>query len=206
MSLADLQATLQVAASISFVFNSADCNKDVSGSWAPGNAASFFGLWTGSWCGFRIAAKFAASTISISITFDHVAVVKVIPGAWYSSGLLQQALATKASPPWSNPAGWNTYFGADGSLNYAIGAVVAVDGISLTLTTDVDFTEEEQDVIQSQAAMGYWPLYCPQSTAAVKTGVVFEPGKTTITITTPSGISVLLGYNVFKVNQYLGAG
>jgi len=200
----DLTTTLPASPSVEFLFNSIDGNPDVSNSWVPGNDPEFFGLWTGSWCGFPINKKFAGSTISISVRFEHVAVVTVTPGAWYNSGLLHLALASKSVPPWDSTTGWDTYFGEDGTLNYAIGSVVAVDGITLSLTSDADFTSEEQAVIKSQVAMGYWPMYCRQKLPVIKNEIYFESGKMLITCYSAPGNPVIIGNNVLKINQYLG--
>jgi len=200
----DLTTTLQASPSVEFLFNSKDGNPDVSNSWVPGNDPEFFGLWTGSWCGFNINKKFALSTNSISLRFEHVAVVTVTPGAWYNSGLLHLAQASKSIPPWSSTTGWDTYFGQDGTLNYAIGSVVAVDGITLSFTSDADFSSEEQAVIKSQVAMGYWPMYCRQKLPVIKNEIYFESGKMLITCYSAPGNPVLIGNNVLKINQYLG--
>lgn len=205
-SFADLITTLQASPAADFSFSSENDNPDVSNSWVPGNDPDFFGLWTGSWCGFPINKKFAQSTISIAVQFEHFTVVTVTPGAWYNSGLLHLALASKSVPPWGSSTGWNTYFGQNGTLNYATGSVVAVDGISLSLTADADFTSEEQAVIKAQVAMGYWPIYCQQRSAVVTNEVSFEPGKMTINSHTESGNPVIIGNNVFTINQYLGGG
>ncbi|WP_143774466.1 hypothetical protein [Niastella vici] len=200
----DLITTLQAAPPADLLFTSMNGNPDVSNSWVPGIDPAFFGLWTGSWCGFLLNKKFAQSAVTLSIRFEHYAVVTVTPGAWYNSGLLHLALASKSVPPWSSSAGWEKYFSLGGTLNFAIGSVLAVDGISLTLTADADFTSEEQAVITSFVEMGYWPLYCQQKIRAIKNELSFERGKMTISCHTVAGNPVLIGNNVFKINQYLG--
>ncbi|HEX6427104.1 MAG TPA: hypothetical protein VF008_05435 [Niastella sp.] len=203
-SLSDLTTTLQASPSADFLFDSKDSNPDVSKSWVPGIDPNFFGIWTGSWCGYRLNKKMALSAISVSVRFEHFSVVTITPGAWYNSGLLHLALASKSVPPWDTNTGWDTYFGTDGTLNYAIGSVLAVDGLSLTLTSDADFTNEEQSVIKSQVEMGYWPIYCPQKSAVITNDISFEPGKMTITCQSKPGNPILMGNNVFTISQYLG--
>jgi hypothetical protein len=204
--LSDVMTTLQASAPADFLFTSTNGNPDVSNSWVPGNDPNFFGLWTGSWCGFSINKKWAQSAISMSVQFEHFSVVPVTPGAWYNSGLLHFALASNSVPPWNSNIGWETYFGIDGTLNYAIGSVVAVDGISLSLMSDADFTSEEQAVIRSQVELGYWPLYCPRRSAVITNEISFESGKMTITCHSKPENPILLGNNVFKISEYLGGG
>ena len=205
-SFPDLITTLQASPSADLSFASMNGNQNVSNSWVPGNDPNFFGLWTGSWCGFPVNKKFAQSAISIAVQFEHFSVVTITPGAWYNSALLHLALASKSVPPWGSNTAWDTYFGQYGTLNYAAGSVVAVDGISLTLTSDADFTSEEQDVIKSQVAMGYWPVYCQQRSTVITNEISFEPGKMTIHCHTDPGHPVLIGSNVFTIDQYLGGG
>jgi hypothetical protein len=203
-SLAGLTTTLQASPATNFSFSTSDANPDVSNSWVPGNDPSFFGIYTGSWCGFLINQKFAQSSITMSVAFEHFAVVTVTPGDWYNSGLLNLALASKSTPPWTSATGWEPYFGDNGSFNYAIGAVLAVDGISLTLTSDAAFTSEEQAIIKSQPGAGYWPLYGGQLSPIITNEISFNSGGMTIKCNTESGHPIIIGNNVVKINQYLG--
>ncbi|WP_205513571.1 hypothetical protein [Longitalea arenae] len=201
---ADLISTLQASPSVAFEWNSINGKPDVSNTWVPANDPNLFGLWTGSWCGFLLNQKFAQHPISIAACFEHVSVVAVTPGPWYHAGLLHLALASRSVPPWNSAAGWDKYFGQDGSLNYAIGAVVAVDGISLTIYSDAAFAPEEQALIGSQVHMGYWPMYCPQTSAVVRNELTFDGGKMTIRCQSAPGKPVIIGGNVFRIGQYLG--
>jgi hypothetical protein len=203
-ALPDLMATLQAAPPATILFTSANGNPDVSGSWVPGNDPNLFGMWTGSWCGFLINKKFSQSAISVSLQFDHYSVVSVTPGAWYNSGLLHLALVSKSTPPWSSSTEWDTCFGQNGTLNYAIGSVLIVDGLSLTLTCEADFTSDEQSMIKSQVEMGFWPLYARQIDSIITNGISFGPGKMTITCQSVPGNPIVMGNNVFRINQYLG--
>jgi hypothetical protein len=204
-SLSDLQSTLQASPATGFSFNSLNLNPDLSASSRPIYDPCFFGLWTGSYAGFHVSKKFAGSSIAVSIRFEHFSVVTVTPGSWYHSSLLQLARTSKSTPPWTDPLLWEKYFGESGTLQHAIGSVLAVDGISLNLTADTDFTAEEQWAIKTQVEMGYWPLYYPQRPLAGTNTVTFEPGKMTIQIESKPGNPVILGANVLGINYYLGS-
>ncbi|WP_207512954.1 hypothetical protein [Longitalea luteola] len=200
----ELFTILQVSPPIEFSFTCANGNPDVSNSWVTANDPNLFGMWTGSWCGFLINKKFAQSNISVSARFEQAAVVTITPGAWYDSGVLHLALASTSVPPWNSITAWDTWFGQDGVLNYAMGSVLAVDGLSLTLTSDAAFTSQEQAVLQSQASMGFWPMYCPSKPAVIKNRVSFDAGKMTITCQAAPGNPILIGGNVVRIGQYLG--
>jgi hypothetical protein len=81
-----------------------------------------------------------------------------------------------------------------------------VDGISLTLTSDADFTSEEQAIIKSQCGAGYWPLYGGQLSPIITNEISFDSGKLTIKCNSEPGHPILPGNNVFKINQHLGGG
>lgn len=202
LSFSDLVTALQASPSTSFTFDSGTCNPDVSNSWVPGNDPVFFGLYIGSKCERQLSKKFLESVIAVTVQFEHFAVIPVTPGAWYNSGLLHLAFASPSAPPWKGNTNWNDFFGANGTLNYALGSVVAVDGISLTLTSDADFTSEEQAIITSQ--LGYWPMYGQQEKGIITTDVSFDPGTMTIYYNVAPGNPVIIGNNVFAIGQYLG--
>jgi hypothetical protein len=203
-SLSALIATLQASPSTQFTWSSSDADPNVASSWVPGIDPSLFGIYTGSWCEFLINQKFAQSSITVSVTSAHFALVSITPGDWYNSGLLNLALTSPSTPPWSSATGWAGYFGANGTFPYAIGAVLAVDGISLTLTSDAEFTGEEQAIIKSQPGAGYWPLYGTQRSPVITNEIYFDPGNLTIKCNSEPGHPVLLGNNVFKITRYLG--
>ena len=204
-SLSALNATLQASPSTQFTYTSSDADPHVANScWVPGNDPSLFGIYTGSWCGFLINQKFAQSSITVSVTLEHFALVSVTPGDWYNSGLLNLALTSASAPPWSSATEWEGYFGAHGTFTYAIGAVLAVDGISLTLTSDADFTSEEQAIIKSQSGAGYWPLYGGQLSSIITNEISFDSGNLTIKCNSEPGNPILIGNNAVKINQYLG--
>ena len=203
-SLSALNATLQASPSTQFTWSSSDADDNVANSWVPGNDPSLFGIYTGSWGGFLINQKFAQSSITVSVTLEHFALVSVTPGNWYNSGFLNLARSSPSAPSWSSATGWEDYFGANGTFTYATGAVLAADGLSLTLTSDADFTGEEQAIIKSQQGAGYWPLYGGQLSPIITNEISFAPGNVTIKCNSEPGHPILIGNNVVKINQYLG--
>ena len=205
-SVSDLKNTLRACSGTSFSFDSTNDNPDVSNSWVPGDDPNLFGVWTGSSAAFHVSRKFALSKITVSVQFDHFATVTVTPGPWYNSALLHQAWASQDTPPWIDSADWQTYFGDTGSFTHAAGSLVAADGITLTLTSDADFTASEQAVIKGLAAMGDWPVYCPISSAVLSNSVTISPGSLKISFKSAPGNPVVLGLNVFDIRSYVGAG
>lgn len=205
-SFSDLQNTLSASTGTSFSFDSTNDDPDVSNSWVPGDDPNYFGIWTGSSAVFHISRKFASSRITVSIQFDHFATVSVTPGQWYNSALLHQAWASQSTPPWIDNSDWQTYFGASGSFTHAVGSLLAADGITLTLTSDADFTPSEQTLIKGLVAAGDWPVYCPITSPAISNSITTGPGSMTIQFKSAPGNPVVLGFNVFDIRSYVGAG
>jgi hypothetical protein len=205
-SFSDLKNTLRASSGASFSFDSANDNPDVSNSWVPGDDPNYFGIWTGSSAAFHVSRKFALSKITVSVQFDHYATVPVTPGSWYNSSLLHQAWVSESTPPWIDSANWLAYFGENGSFTYAIGSLLAADGITLTLTSDADFTTAEQAMIQGLAAMGDWPVYCPVSSAVLSNSIATSAGSLKIRFKSAPGNPVILGFNAFDIRSYLGGG
>jgi hypothetical protein len=205
-SFSDLKNTLKASPGAHFSFDSTNDDPDVSHSWVPGDDPNYFGIWTGSSAAFHVSRKFALSKITVSVQFDHFAAVAVTPGEWYSSSLLHQAWAAQSTPPWIDSTDWQTHFGVTGGLTHAVGSIVAADGITLTLTSDAGFTAAEQAIIKGLAAMGDWPVYCPVSSAFLSNSITTGPDSTTIRFKSAPGNPVILGFNVFDIRSYLGAG
>jgi hypothetical protein len=203
-SFSSLKANLAASSSANFSFDSKNDDPNVSSSWVPGYDPNIFGIWTGSWCGFEMNKTFSESTVTIAASFKHFAVVPITPGAWYNSGVFHLALVSESSPPWAIDADWDKYFGENGTLNYVNGSVVAVDGIALTLTSDADFSVEEQYIIKAFVGLGYWPLYCPQQTSSITNTITFENGKMSIELQSEPSNPIIIGNNVLSVRQYLG--
>ena len=206
LSFSDLKSTLNASPGTSFTFDSASDDPDVSDSWVPGNDPNYFGIWTGSAAAFQVSRKFALSKITVSARFDHFATVTVTPGEWYSSSLLHLAWASQSTPPWIDSADWQANFGDAGSFTHAVGSLIAADGITLTLTSDAEFTAAELAIIKGLVAMGDWPVYCPVSSKVLSNGIATRPGSLTITFKSAPGNPVVLGFNVFDIRSYVGAG
>lgn len=205
-TFSDLKNTLRASSGASFSFDSTHDDPDVSNSWVPGDDPNYFGIWTGSSAAFHVSRKFALSKITVSVQFDHVATVAVTPGQWYNSFLLHQAWASPCTPPWIDSADWQAYFGATGSFTHAVGSLFAADGITLTLTSDADFTPAEQVIIKGLAAVGDWPVYCPISSSVFSNSIATGPGSLVIRFKSAPGNPVILGLNVFDIRSYVGAG
>ncbi|HEU4326468.1 MAG TPA: hypothetical protein VFS21_25225 [Roseiflexaceae bacterium] len=203
---ATLAETVQNASGAGLLFDSDRCSGDVSGTWAAGAQLDLMGLWTGSDPLESISQTFASSRIAIAGQLSHVLAWTATPGGWYSSGLLNLAYSTSASPPWPQDAdpSWEDAFGPGGSMLYFIASVLVGDGLNLQLTSGATFCASDQQIISAHAGQGLWPFYTPTG-PAVTTTVAFDgDGHLTITTICKQGHPFILGAVVLPVAQYLG--
>jgi len=206
-SFADLLQTLKVSSGRNVSFDSSRASGDVSNTWTGGVDFGVDGLWTGSGSSLRLSRKFAASNITVSAQFQAYAQWTAVPGAWYSSSLLNLAYSSQATPPWvanANPS-WNDLFGPDGSMLRALASIVVMDGSNTTITSDAVFGTADQQTILDGAPLGFWPFYAPTLGGAVSNSVSFAgTGGVEIEIVTQPGNPLVIGANVLGIAQFLG--
>jgi len=206
-SFADLLQTLKVSSGRNVSFDSTRASGDVSNTWTGGVDFGVDGLWTGSGSSLRLSRKFAASNITASAQFQSYAQWTAVPGAWYSSSLLNLAYSSQATPPWvanANPS-WSDLFGPDGSMPRALASIVVVDGSNTTITSDAVFGAADQQTILDGAPLGFWPFYVPTLDGSVSNSVSFSgTGGAEIEIVSQPGHPLVIGANVLGIAQFLG--
>ena len=74
------------------------------------------------------------------------------------------------------------------------------------LRHNAGFTAAELAIIKGLVAMGDWPVYCPVSSKVLSNEITTGPGSLTITFKSARGNPVVLGFNVFDIRSYVGAG
>ncbi|WP_137937951.1 hypothetical protein [Chitinivorax sp. B] len=197
------------APSATVLFDSMAASSDVSNTWAKGVDFGVPGLWAGSSPHSRISRGFAASHVRAQLNLHAVSVWTSPPGAWYSSMMLHLAYSSQSSPPWPADAfpNWQDEFGADGALPDAVGSLLIVNGLTLTVTTSHRFPAVDQLLINDNVQRGTWPLFSPNQSGVVSNQAEFDnDGLLTLTTTVATGHPVVLGANVLAINSYLGHG
>jgi hypothetical protein len=206
-SYADLIQTLKASSGRDVSFDSSRTSGDVRNTWTGGVDIGVDGLWAGSGTNARLSRKFAASRVTVSAQFRAYAQWTAVPGAWYSSSLLNVAHSSQATPPWvanADPS-WNDLFGPGGSMVRALASIVVVDGTNITITSDAVFSATDQQVILDCAPLGFWPFYVPTLGGSVSNLVSFgSSGGMEIEIVTQPGNPLVIGANVLGIAQFLG--
>jgi hypothetical protein len=181
-----------------------------TGSSNDGSAESIrpriYGLWAGASSASFLSRRFAASHVTVSAAFQAYTVWGSIPGAWYNSSLLNTAYSTQSSPPWPpNPdPTWNDLFGPGGSMRQLIASLLVADALTVTVTSDATYTDDDQQEILDNTSQGMWPFFVPSGENVTNT--VSFPGASGMQIdtATQSGNPIVIGAIVLGIAQYLG--
>lgn len=207
-SYASLATTVDCAPGTTLSFDSATADRNVAGTWTGGANFGVHGLWTGSDADDHRARVFAAARVTVSCALQHFTLWTCTPGAWYSSSLLNLAYTNQGPPVWppGASADWASTFGEKGTMLYLLGALLVVDGVTVTVTSAASFRPADQRTIAAQSASGLWPFYAASAPGAVSNSVDFdEPsGALTISTTLQPGHPAVLGGNVLSIAAYLG--
>jgi hypothetical protein len=177
-------------------FDSSAVDADVSNTWAGGQQIGLQGLWTGCKPDHPLSLAFAANRVRLSASIQSFTPWMVVPGGWYSSGLLNVAYSQAANFPQA--------FGPCGRLLFLISSLEIADGLHFKLTSDASFSADDRAAIQANAGRGMWPFYLP-SGDRVRNTVSFDHscGMMLETSTAP-GHPFVLGGTVLGIDQYLG--
>lgn len=161
-TLNDVKKSLNASSSKTIIMDSKSTDSNVDDTWTKGVDSCDFGLWADSSKSSLLNEKFSNSHVNVSIKFQKSTTLSFSPGVWYNSGLLHMAyVANQEQIPWpSNPnPSWNSLFGNKGTMNYLTLASTIVDGISFKLTSEANFTKDEQYRIIENLENGIWPIY-----------------------------------------------
>lgn len=192
-----LVATLALSPGVVFEFDSATTSADVTHAWAEDAGPAIFGLWQGLDSAHPVSARFAASTVAVAGGCEAYAVWTAVPGPWYDSATLNRYFSTPTTPRWED------FFGVDGRLLRAVGALFVLDGVRLTVVSDARFSPAEQALVREHVADGVWPLFAADD-GSTTNAVTFAEEGMTLSTTVPAGNPVVLGRTVLDIARYLG--
>lgn len=205
---ADLLNTLQRSFARNISFDSNNISPDVNNTWTEGINVDLKGLWNGASPNNELSCKFAASKITVNARFRFAQWVST-PGQWYTSAIFGIAYNNQGTPPWLENAdpSWQQTFGLYGSMLRLSPALLVIDELEATVTSDATYSSIEQDIITSYTKNGLWPFYTPSSTSitnAVTFDCLDDFSGMTITTIAQAKNPLVLGANVLSVGRYLG--
>ncbi|MCS3532942.1 hypothetical protein [Chryseobacterium sp. JUb7] len=220
-TIADLNSAIQSAPAKSFGMSSDTESRDVSHTWAEGSTSVLFDIFSfGGGASYDSLSEQATSAgVSIDAKFQHVLTLPGAPLAktstdpilgqytpWYNSAAFSRAFGTQDNTVWKNGVpSWATTFGPNGNMQRAATALVIVDGIDITMTSNTSYSSSDQEVIRARASAGFWPFFSANGSGGSETSVSFsDSGAMTVHITSPAGNPQLLGVLVSNMKDILG--
>lgn len=202
-----LMSQLSAAPSREFDFDSQSMDSNVENSWTSGSNSGFFGLWGGSSSESNASKTFASDRVQLSAAFQNVLNFISTPGDWYTSSAMALAYGNESGPPWdpNKPQSWENFFGSNGLLpRFAVNLIVA-NGMDIAVTSQAEFSSEEQQEIRENSSKGLWPFYSGSNGSTSSTKAEFDAsGSMTVRITSVPGNPIVIGCSVLPVEQYVG--
>jgi hypothetical protein len=208
-----LRAQLAVAPSRSFSYQQSNSSSNVSNTWAQGATSVFFGVYRSDSHTSHISTVFSENEIELSGSFGHVFTFSPVPGEWFSSAGTKIAFDSEgASPPWKDDTDdpppltdWTSMFDPnEGGLARFTSSLIIADSMNITFRSLANFTVDAQTEIRQNKGGGLWPFYSKDSESGIDTEFSFsDGGEMTVTVMSQPGIPIVLGANVFTVQDYL---
>lgn len=218
----NLNSALASAPKKTFSMDSKTQSSEVKHTWAGGNTSFFFDIFSfGGGASYdKLSQKVTTSGLNIDVTYDHVTTFAAGPlnqastspvlkdySPWYLSAALALAYQTKDNTVWS-PTGrtsWEKEFGENGTFQRTASSIVAVNGITSTMTSTATFDKSEQETIKGAAKAGIWPFFNISGSGGSETTVTFsDEGTFTIKTTLPLGNPQIIGVLQSPMSKQFG--
>jgi len=215
------QTQIDEAPGGSVTLNSGTQSSNVQNTWANGNADGFFNVFFGGGSGSYSdqTVELAAAAIEMSIEFTHIATVAVTPlasgtqtdgpttyPAWYVASALGTAYENDNYQIWQpGSPGWADFFGEDGTLQNVATALVVVDGIAISLTSQASINTSSQQAMQTAFEAGFFPFFGVEGQGGWNQTTQFDAqGRVVVKATCPVGSPQVLGVLVSPIGNVFG--
>lgn len=158
-----------------------------------------------------LTSKVSSSKLTVDVSFDHFFTVDVTPLSsksgghvpWYYGPALDLAYKNNDNNVWKNSAPtWEDKFGEHGSLRRVVGALVIVDGIQATITSEADLDEDDHKTVEAQLDTGYFPFFQASGKGGWENNIdSSDSGKLVVTTKCKGGNPQILGVNVIPIDE-----
>jgi hypothetical protein len=219
-TIAQLQSSLQAAPSKSFTFNSSTASSDISHSWAKAEAGFLFDIFEigGDGSYDHLTETLTAAGISMDVKFQRLASFAAGPLSkvssdpilstyqpWYSSAALNLAYQNNNNLVWNNtPPTWDNTFGPNGNMLRTASAIVVVDGITISTTSNNSLSTQDQTTVQTAVESGIWPFFEASGSGGWHHEASFNSeGMMTVNSICPVGNPQILGVIVTPIGGVL---
>ena len=215
-TIADLQNMLQAAPGATFSLNSSTASADISHTWANAEGGFLFDLFEigGDSSYDNVSQTLAEAGLSLNVQFQRLVNFPAGPLSkvstdpilsnyqpWYSSAALNLAYQNNNNVVWQNtPPTWANTFGPTGNMLRTASALIVVDGITITTTSDSSISTSDQTTVKTAAEGGFWPFFEAEGSGGWTHTATFDSeGIMTVNSTCALGNPQILGVIVTPI-------
>ena len=220
-TVGQLAALLTKAVPKTVNLNSATESSDVSETWAKGEASGIFDIFGlgGDTSYDDITTK--VTTAGVSVQADFAKLITLAAGPlkqpssdtylqnftpWFNSSALNEGYAKPDNTVWKSgdAISWDSTFGPSGNLQRYTSALIIVDGITMTMTSQAGLSTAEQATFQQAVAGGIFPFFEAEENSGWKNSATFDDqGNITVKCTSLAGNPQVLGVLVSQIADIL---
>jgi len=219
-TIAQLQNELSAAAGASVSLNSSSASSDISHTWAKAEIGGWYDIFGGAAEASydQLTMSLISSGLTIEASFQHLVTFAAGPLArpssdpilsqyqpWYSSAALNLAYQNNNNIVWKHtPPTWENTFGPNGNMLRTASAVVVVDGVDITMTSNANFDASSQTTFKAAAEAGIFPFFEASASGGWTHDVSFDShGAVTVKSSSPTGNPNILGVIVTPIGGVL---
>jgi hypothetical protein len=220
ISIETVRNLLSEAPSGTVAMNSLQQSSNTSGTWAQGAVTAADDLFniSGEASFSDLTSSLLQAGLNITAQFQNVATMSAAPLSqpssdpnpplnnaqpWFNPAAFQMAFQNPSL--WNNqPPSWSSMFGPNGSLQRTCSALVIVDGVTITITSNVGFSASEKTQFEAAAKVGFWPFFASQTATGWVNNISWDDsGNLTYTVSSPPGTSnqLVLGAIVTPISS-----
>jgi hypothetical protein len=206
-AIADVQADLLRGLSATINYDSTQYSSDVSSTWAEGGVFGLFDFFSAEGGGTLSIqnSKAIGSSVVITGTISKYTTVPIGPGAWFSSGVFNNAFANKDNNyVWdvASQCTWETCFGPTGDMQRVIGSLLVIDGIDITITSMAEYTQDDTSTLNTESSVGIWPFFFGEADTTTTTKFYLNSDSTlSARIQSNYGNPKIFGVNVLSAGK-----
>jgi hypothetical protein len=201
--------------------DSSTTSKDVTNTWAKGEINGLYEFFTGEasveWR--KYTEKVTSSNVKIAADFKTLVTFTCGPLAepstdpilkqykpWYHSAAVNLAYKNNNYYVWKRtPPTWADTFGNKGNLQFFTTSLIVVSGVTVTVTSDASFDNQEQQKLKGSTQIGVFPFFGVKAQGEWSHDFTFsDEGHLTVTSTVPEGVFVTLGAIVTSTESAFG--
>lgn len=210
-TIEQVNALLVRGDSASISYDSSTAETDVSHTWAEGGMGGGIILdifdvgGEGAGTFNQINQTASSSKVTIQGSISKYATVPVGPGAWFNSGVMNNAYKNKDNNNvWdvNSQTTWETCFGTDGNMQRVISSLIIVDGLDITVTSHASFSKDDYQKITQESSIGIFPFFFGESESTHTKHFTYNADSSiSVTIKSNVGNPKIIGVNVIDIAE-----